>query len=116
MLEPLFGSKHIETALLFVEVNGQCYAKQLADRYRVPLFGIQRVLVRLEIGGIFVSFLIGKTRLFQFNPGYPFLAELRAFLRRVYLYLPEETQVKLVHSNRAHRPREELQLQTSPSP
>lgn len=116
MLEYLFGAKHVETALLFVEVNGQCYAKQLADRFRVPLYGVQRVLMRLEMGGILVSFLVGKTRLFEFNPRYPFLGELRAFLRKVYLYLPPDSRATFVPTDNAHRPRSQAKSPPSPSP
>lgn len=51
-------------------------------------------LARLELGGIIVSHKEGKTLMYQFNPRYPFLDELKAFLGKAYTFLPEEIQQK----------------------
>lgn len=45
---------------------------------------------RLESGNIIVSFLEGKTRIYKFNPRYPFLNELKKNLEKAYEFLPEE--------------------------
>jgi len=37
-----------------------------------------------------VSFLEGKTRLYRFNPRYPFLKELKTLLRRAMEFLSEK--------------------------
>jgi len=39
--------------------------------------------------GILVSLYKGRTRLFHWNPRWPFQAEFRQFLAKVYEYLPE---------------------------
>jgi hypothetical protein len=48
---------------------------------------IQQALLRLEKGDILKSTLEGKTRLFHFNPHYPFLRELQNLLKQGYHHL-----------------------------
>jgi len=66
---------------------------------------MQQALLRLEKGGILVSTLIGKTRVFQFNPRYLFLEELCSFLQRAYETLPEEIRKKYYETPIRKRPR-----------
>jgi len=42
--------------------------------------------------GLLVSFLEGRTRVFQWNPRYPFLKEIQALAKKAYSFLPEEMQ------------------------
>jgi DNA-binding transcriptional ArsR family regulator len=51
---------------------------------------VQQQLRRLEEGGVVVSRLYGRVRLYEFNPRYPFLDELRALLAKAMEYLPQE--------------------------
>ncbi len=53
------------------------------------LTGIQQQLRRLEEGGIVVSRLVGRTRLYQFNPRCHYLAELQQLLERALQALPK---------------------------
>lgn len=89
MLESLFGNSTIEKILYFFSVYGEAYAKQMSDVFTIPINGIQQQLKRLEEGGVLVSQLKGKTRLYQFNPRYPFLKELKPLLDRAISLLPE---------------------------
>lgn len=88
MLESLCGSKSVERILLFLFVNERCYGSELQRFLQVPLTPIQKALLRLEKGGILVSSLQGKNRVYQFHPSYPFLEELQTLLRKVYTLLP----------------------------
>lgn len=90
MLENLFGSKIIEKILFYLLINNKCYGTQLSRIFGESLSPFQKGLDRLEAGGVIVSFLEGKTRIYQFNPRYPFLSELKAFLQRAYMFLPPE--------------------------
>lgn len=90
MLESLFGNRTAEKILLFIERYENGYAKDIADTFGVPLFSAQQQLKRLEAGGILASKLYGRVRLYQFNPRYPFLKELRALLNRAFEYLTRE--------------------------
>lgn len=87
MLEVLCGSKNIQKILLFLFVNGKCYGNQLARALHTPLTPVQKALNRLEKGGLIMSYYEGKTRLYQFNPGYPLLNELEILLKKAYTLL-----------------------------
>lgn len=89
MLETLFGNATIEKILFCLSVYGDAYAKQMADLFEIPINGIQQQLRRLEDGGVLVSQLKGKTRVYQFNPRYPFLKQLKLLLDSARTVLPE---------------------------
>ena len=84
MLEALFGNESIERVLFYILQNKTCYALQMKKQFQCALSPMQQALLRLEKGGILVSTLVGKTRVFQFNPRYFFLETLCSFLRRAY--------------------------------
>jgi len=105
MLEGLFGNESIERVLFYILQNKTCYALQLKKQLQSTLSPMQQALLRLERGGVLVSTLIGKTRVFQFNPRYPFLKELCSFLHRVYETLPEEIKEKYYETPMRKRPR-----------
>lgn len=90
MLESLLGNATIEKILFFLETYGQGYPKRISRTFNIPVNGIQQQFRRLENGGIVVSFLEGKTRLYRFNPSYPFLKELRSILSRAMEFLSEK--------------------------
>ena len=57
----------------------------------------------LKAAGLLVSQLKGRTRLFTWNPRYPFLEEIRALLRKALRSLPEEERKRYFSARR--RPR-----------
>jgi hypothetical protein len=59
----------------------------------------------LELAGILVSFVKGRTRLYLFNPGYPFLKELKAILAKALTFYPEEERERLLMNRRRPRRR-----------
>lgn len=94
MSEALFGSQNVRRILLFLFVNGKCYGTQLHKLLNTPLTPIQKALLRLEKGSIITSYLEGKTRVYQFNQGYPLLTELEALLKKAYTLLtPQEKKL-----------------------
>lgn len=105
MLEPLFGSKSIEKILFFMLINNKCYGSQLSKVFEESLSPFQKGLDRLERGNIIVSFLEGKTRMYQFNPRYPFLSELKDFLQKAYEFLPSEYKERFYETKVRKRPR-----------
>lgn len=90
MLKSLCGNKNVQKILIFLFVNGKCYGTQLHRLLKTPLTPLQKALLRLEKGGIISSYYEGKTRLYQFNPAYPLLAELEPLLKKVYTLLPPQ--------------------------
>lgn len=105
MLEGLFGNPVIEKVLFYLFVNKKCYPSQLKRIFQSPLFSFQRALMRLERGGIVVSCKEGKTSLYQFNPRYPFLEELKTFLQKAYDSFPAEFRKKYYEPIIRTRPR-----------
>lgn len=90
-LEILFGSRSAAYALLFIEAYGSGHATRIAKTFEIPLNGIQRQLLKLENNGILVSRLIGRTRLFEFNPRDLTARNLQLFLAAELKNLPRET-------------------------
>jgi hypothetical protein len=64
---------------------------------------VQQQLKRFELAGLLVSLLKGRTRLFTWNPRYPFLEEIRALLRKALQSLPEDEKQRYFSQRR--RPR-----------
>ncbi len=103
MLEPILGNGTIEKILFTLESYGQAYPLELSKMFDIPVNGIQQQMDRLESGGVVVSSMVGRTRLYQFNPRYPFLKELRALIRRAMEFLPEKEMQQ--YYRRRTRPR-----------
>ncbi len=104
MLEGLFGNATAEKVLLYVEQYGETYAKEIADTFdEVALSMAQRQLERFERAGLLVSIRKGRTRLFVWNPRYPFVNEVRAVLRKALRSLPDQEQRRYFRARR--RPR-----------
>jgi len=103
MLEPLFGSKSAEKVLIYIAAREEGYAREIARFFTIALNPVQKKLDKLELGGILISFLIGRTRIYRFNPRYPFLKELRGILDKAISFYPEEEKERLLMNRR--RPR-----------
>lgn len=87
MMKALFGSQSAAQILLFLLVNEQCYAHQLQRVLSLAITPAQKALARLEKGKILISQFQGKIRMYQFNPEYPFLIELKELIKRIYNHL-----------------------------
>lgn len=103
MLSPLLGSENSERVLIFILKREEGYAREIARFFDVALYAIQKQLEKLEKGGILVSRKVGRTRLYDYNPRYPFLKELTALLEKAYSFYPEDVREKLEMNRR--RPR-----------
>jgi hypothetical protein len=103
MLEALFGSVDRERVLVFLFSRGDGYAREIARFFETSLLGIQRQLEKMENGGVLVGRSAGRTRLYSFDPRYPFLPELKALLEKTVSFYPEDVQEKLLMSRK--RPR-----------
>lgn len=102
-LEGIFASRSAAQVLLFLEAYGSGHALRIADTYEVSVSPIQRQLRRLEVGGVLVSRLAGRTRLFEFDMRNPTVRNLRVFLAAELDLMPEET-IKRYYRQR-QRPR-----------
>lgn len=105
MLEPLLGSKSSEKVLIFIAARGEGYAREISRLSGIALNPIQKQLDKLETGGILASQTKGRTRIYTFNPRYPFLNELKQLLDKALSFYPEEERDILIMNRRRPRRR-----------
>jgi predicted ArsR family transcriptional regulator len=105
MLTPLLGTENSERVLMFLLTRNEGYAREIAQFFDANLYAIQRQLDKMEAGGILVSRTAGRTRLYQFNPRYPFLNELKQLLAKALSYYPDERRERLMMNRRRPRKR-----------
>jgi hypothetical protein len=96
MLESLLCSVNRERVLLFIYARGEGYPRDIARFFSTGLTPVQRQLDALERGGILVSRLVGRTRLYTFNPRYPLLDEVKALLGKAITFYPQDEQDRLL--------------------
>jgi len=104
MLEFLFSNKNVEKILMYLSLHEKVNASELSKTFKSSLDPIQKTLRKLEEGGLLVSFLVGKTRVFQWNPRYPFLEEIQALAKKAYSFLPSNIQKTSYQSIKRKRP------------
>ena len=105
MLEPLLGSVNRERVLLFLYARGEGYPREIARFFQTDLDPIRKQLEKLEAGGVLYSRLAGRTRLYSFNPRYPFLPELEGLLKKALSYYPPNIQEEILMDRRRPRRR-----------
>ena len=108
MLEPILGNSTIERILFTLDSYGQAYPTGLSKMFNIQVNGIQQQLERLENGGVVVSSMVGRTRLYKFNPRYPFLKELKALIQKAMEFLSEK-ELQMYYRRRT-RPRKKGKL------
>lgn len=106
MLEPIIGSKSRERVLIFVRARNEGYAREIARFFDTDLVQIQKQLDRLEFAGVLAGRAAGRTRLYVFNPRYPFLRELVALLDKTLQFYPERERQAATQSTQAKASRE----------
>jgi len=94
MLEGLFGNVMVEKIFFTLNTYGEAYPLGMAKVFKEPVNRIQQQLKRLENNGIVASRLIGKVRLYTFNPRCPYLKELKTLVSKAYEFLPEKEKDK----------------------
>jgi biotin operon repressor len=92
MLEAIFGSVTAERVLLYLQTYEQAYGREIAATFDISNSQIQKQLLKLESGGLLVSKLIGRTRLYQWNPRNPLVPPFRALLDAALDSLPTDEQ------------------------
>ncbi len=105
MIESLVGSLNKEKVLIFLQSRQEGYAREIARFYGTDLYNVQTQLDKLETGGILVSRLVGRTRLYTFNPRFALLAELKALLEKTLSFYPKNIQMELTENRRRPRRR-----------
>jgi len=99
----LFGSDSATNTLLFITNYGKGYCREIAETFQVSVSMIKNQLNKFEQNGVLVASEIGRTRVFEFNPRYPYKKELLSLLEK-RLSLMSEKELKLYYRKRT-RPR-----------
>ena len=102
-LEAIFGSKSAALTLMFLQNYGEGHVSRIAQTFEVPVTGIKRQLFRFESEGLLVSRVIGKSRVFTWNPRSSTAKNLRTFLELELEKLPKEVQLQ--YFRQRQRPR-----------
>jgi hypothetical protein len=97
-----FGSKTRTHVLLALQLHGQSYPRELARLLASPLSVVQKALRSLEQDALITGRMLGRTRLFQLDPGYFALPQLQGFLARL---LQTDDRLKARAASRRRRPR-----------
>jgi biotin operon repressor len=92
MLEAIVGSVAAEKVLLYLQNYEQAYGREIAATFDISNSQVQKQLLKLESGGLLVSQLVGRTRLYQWNPRNPLVPPFRALLKVALDSLPAAEQ------------------------
>lgn len=103
MLEAILGSTAAERVLFFLQNYEQGYGREIAATFEMAQSQVRKQLEKFESGGILVSRLVGRTRLYQWNPRNPLVRPLRALLRAAIDSLPPSDRDR--YFRRRTRPR-----------
>ena len=90
MLAAIFGSIAAERVLLFLHRYARAYGRQIALAFGMPVSEVQKQLRKLELAGLVVSQMVGRTRVYEWNPRSILVAPLRALLQITLENLPPE--------------------------
>jgi DNA-binding transcriptional ArsR family regulator len=105
MLKELFGGKTAEQVLLYLHNYGDGYGKGIADTFDIALSAVQKQLQKFEDAGLLVSRLVGKSRVYTWNPRSPYVDLVRALLAQ-RLKLTSKEEIKSYYRQR-RRPRKQ---------
>jgi len=109
MLEVIFGTKNRELTLQYLLTFKEGYAREIATYFDVSLPSIQNQLKNFEDGGLALSKMSGRTKVYFFNPRYAFLKELTAILNKAREYYKPELKKKFeLQRKRPRRPEKPL--------
>ena len=103
MIEKIFGNATAEKVLFYLTAYEEGYATGIAKTFGIPLNMVQKQLARFEEAGLIASTLKGRTRVYTWNPRYPFLNEFKAFLEKAFEFIPQEEKERYYLERR--RPR-----------
>ena len=103
MLEAIVGSAAAERVLLYLQAYEEAYGREIASALGLAQSQVQKQLQKLESGGVLVSRLTGRVRIYTWNPRNPLIPSLRSLFQSAFEALPRTEQQKYFRGRR--RPR-----------
>lgn len=103
MIETIFGNTTAAKVMLYLFHYGEAYASGISKDMTIALSQVQKQLDRFESAGILVSKVMGKVRIYTFNPKIGVTKKLKDLIQVFYDAMPLEDKEKLFSVRR--RPR-----------
>ena len=103
MIETIFGNATAAKVMLYLFHYGEAYTTGIAQDMGMARSQVQKQLDRFEAGGVLVSKLMGKVRIYSFNPKLGVTKKIKELIQVFYDAMPLEEKEKLFNVRR--RPR-----------
>ncbi len=87
-LAELLGSKTAEKIFLYLYHYPEGHARGIAKDMQMGFSQVERQLKRYEDIDLLISRLVGKTRVYQFNPRYVFQSQVKEMIAKLYNNIP----------------------------
>jgi hypothetical protein len=87
-LAELLGSKTAEKIFLYLYHYPEGHARGIAKDMKMGFGQVERQLKRYEDIDLLISRLVGKTRVYLFNPRYVFHTQMKDMIAKLYNSLP----------------------------
>jgi hypothetical protein len=100
MLGVIFGNENAERVLQYLLAKENGYLSEISEYYGIAPSILKKQLDKFESGNVIVGKSVGRTRVFELNPRYPFIKELIALLKRARMAYPEEEREDLINPKR----------------
>ena len=100
MLEAIVGNASAEKVLLFMTARKSGYAREIATSFNTEVTPIKNQLERMERDGMLIFENVGRTKVYKFNPRFPFVEEVIALGNKALGYLPKNLQEELIYNRR----------------
>jgi DNA-binding transcriptional ArsR family regulator len=103
MLEAVVGSVAAERVLLYLQAYDEAHGREIAAALGLAQSQVQKQLRKLESGGVLVSRLSGRSRIYTWHPRNPLVPALRSLVQSALDVLPKGEQQRYFRGRR--RPR-----------
>jgi predicted transcriptional regulator len=94
MLKVILGTKNRELTLQYLLTFKEGYAREIAKYFDTSLPSIQNQLKNFEDGGLALSKMRGRTKIYFLNPRYAFLEEITTLLNRAKEFYKPKLKAK----------------------
>lgn len=103
MIETIFGNATAAKIMLYLFHYGEAYASGISKDMGITLSQVQKQLDKFEAANILVSKVMGKVRIYTFNPKLGLIKKLKDLIQVFYDSIPLEQKEEMFSSRR--RPR-----------
>ena len=105
MIETIFGNVTAAKIMLYLFHYGEAYASGISKDMGIALSQVQKQLDRFEVGGVLVSKMMGKVRIYTFNPKMGVTKKLKELIQVFYDSIPVEKREEMFEARRRPRRR-----------